>query len=105
MLANFRAIMKYNPAEAYALAIGHLADRLRGGEPFAQDWPRYERVLSHNERLELQQLLARRGYEVGEPDGHLGARTRAAIRDFQVKIGQVPDGFASAVVLEQLRGR
>jgi membrane-bound lytic murein transglycosylase B len=105
MLTNFRAIMKYNPAEAYALAIGHLADRLRGGEPFAQGWPRYERVLSHNERLELQQLLARQGYEVGEPDGHLGARTRAAIRDFQVKIGQVPDGFASAVVLDRLRAR
>ena len=31
MLANFSVIMKYNPAEAYALAIGHLADRLRGG--------------------------------------------------------------------------
>ncbi len=82
MLPNFRAIMKYNPAEAYALAIGHLADRLRGGGEFAQDWPRYERVLSRDERLELQQLLARRGYDVGEPDGHLGARTRAAIREF-----------------------
>ena len=105
MLANFRAIMKYNPAEAYALAIGHLADRLRGGEPFAQGWPRYERVLSRAERLELQQLLARHGYDVGEPDGHLGARTRAAIRDFQAKIGQVPDGFASVVVLDRLRAR
>ena len=105
MLANFRAIMKYNPAEAYALAIGHLADRLRGGEPFAQEWPRYERVLSHTERLELQQLLARHGYDIGEPDGHLGTRTRAAIRNFQVKIGQVPDGFASAVVLDRLRAR
>jgi lytic murein transglycosylase len=105
MLPNFRAIMKYNPAEAYALAIGHLADRLRGGEPFAQEWPRYERVLSHTERLELQQLLARHGYDIGEPDGHLGARTRAAIRNFQAKIGQVPDGFASAVVLDRLRAR
>ena len=105
MLANFRVIMKYNPAEAYALAIGHLADRLRGGAPFAQDWPRYERVLSRGERLELQQLLERHGYDVGEPDGHLGARTRAAIRDFQARIGQVPDGFASAAVLDQLRGR
>ena len=64
MLPNFRVIMKYNPAEAYALAIGHLADRLRGGGPFAQSWPRYERVLSRDERLELQQLLARRGYDV-----------------------------------------
>ncbi len=105
MLANFRAIMKYNPAEAYALAIGHLSDRLRGGGPFVQEWPRYEKVLSRSERLELQELLARHGYDVGEPDGHLGARTRAAIRDFQTKIGRVPDGFASAGVLEQLRGR
>ena len=32
MLHNFRVIMKYNPAEAYAMAIGHLADRLRGGD-------------------------------------------------------------------------
>ena len=105
MLPNFRAIMRYNPAEAYALAIGHLSDRLRGGEAFAQAWPRYERVLSRDERLELQQLLVRRGYDVGEPDGQLGARTRAAIRDFQTRIGQVPDGFASAVILDQLRTR
>jgi lytic murein transglycosylase len=105
MLPNFRAIMKYNPAEAYALAIGYLADRLRGGKPFAQDWPRYERVLSRGERLELQQLLAGRGYDVGEPDGRLGARTRAAIRDFQARIGRVPDGFASAGILDRLRAR
>ena len=105
MLPNFKAIMKYNPAEAYALAIGHLADRLRGGGPFAQDWPRYERVLTRAERLELQQLMERHGFEVGEPDGRLGLKTRDALRDFQAKIGHVPDGFASAGVLERLRGR
>jgi membrane-bound lytic murein transglycosylase B len=105
MLPNFRVIMRYNPAESYALAIGHLADRLRGGGPFVQAWPRYERVLSRDERLELQQLLTRHGYDIGEPDGHLGARTRAAIRAFQARIGQIPDGFASAVILDRLRGR
>jgi lytic murein transglycosylase len=105
MLHNFRVIMKYNPAEAYALAIGHLADRLRGGGPIVQDWPRYERVLSRAERLELQQHLARHGYDIGEPDGHFGGKTRAAIREFQANNGQVPDGFASAAVLERLRTR
>ena len=105
MLQNFRAIMKYNPAETYALAIGHLADRLRGGAPFVQAWPRYERVLTRAERLELQQHLARQGYDIGEPDGQFGGRTRAAIREFQAKAGQVPDGFASAAVLEALRKR
>jgi hypothetical protein len=103
MLQNFRVIMKYNPAEAYALAIGHLADRLRGGGPFVQAWPREERALSMSERFEMQQLLARRGYDIGEPDGLLGPRTRIAIRNFQVATGQIPDGFASSVVLDRLR--
>jgi hypothetical protein len=105
MLPNFRAIMKYNPAEAYALAIGHLADRLRGGEAIVQPWPRHERVLTRGERYELQQLLAQRGYDVGEPDGRLGGNTRNALRQFQAAVGAVPDGFASAAVLERLRGR
>ena len=103
MLQNFRVIMKYNPAEAYALAIGHLADRLRGGGPFVQAWPRDQRALTITERYELQQLLARRGFDVGEPDGLLGPRTRIAIRNFQVATGQIPDGFASSVVLDRLR--
>jgi membrane-bound lytic murein transglycosylase B len=103
MLHNFHVIMRYNPAEAYALAIGHLADRLRGGGPFVQRWPRYERVLTRTERLELQRLLEARGYAMGEPDGRLGARTREAIRLFQARIGRVPDGFASAGLLDRLR--
>jgi peptidoglycan hydrolase-like protein with peptidoglycan-binding domain len=95
--------MKYNPAEAYALAIGHLADRLRGGGPLAQAWPRDQRALSLSERYELQQLLARRGFNVGEPDGQLGGRSRGAIRDFQASIGLIPDGFASVDILQRLR--
>jgi membrane-bound lytic murein transglycosylase B len=103
MLQNFRVIMKYNPAEAYALAIGHLADRLRGGAPFVQAWPRDERVLTLDERYEMQQLLARRGFDIGDPDGLLGPRTRIAVRSFQTSVGQVPDGFASSGVLDRLR--
>ena len=105
MLQNFRAIMKYNPAEAYAMAIGHLADRLRGGGSFIQPWPRHERVLGRAERYELQQLLVQRGFDAGAPDGRLGGRTRTALRAFQSSIGHVPDGFASATILERLRGR
>jgi len=105
MLQNFRVITKYNPAEAYALAIGHLADRLRGGGPFVQPWPRHERVLTRAERYELQQLLVQRGYDIGEPDGRLGPRSRTALRAFQTAVGAVPDGFASASILERLRTR
>jgi lytic murein transglycosylase len=105
MLHNFRVIMKYNPAEAYALAIGHLADRLRGGAAFVQSWPRYEPVLSRQERFELQERLVQRGFDPGKPSGRLGPKSRAAIRDYQASIGLVPDGFASAAILGRLRGR
>jgi len=104
MLQNFRVILKYNPAEAYALAVGHFADRLRGGQPFVQPWPRQERELSKAERLELQQLLAQRGFYKGTPDGQFGGETRQALRSFQASIGAPADGFATANVLEQLRG-
>lgn len=105
MLGNFRSIMRYNPSEAYALAIGHFADRLRGGAPFVHEWPRQERVLSRTERLELQQLLAQRGFYRGEPDGNLGGETRNALRSFQASIGAPADGFASSGVLDRLRRR
>ena len=105
MLQNFRVIMKYNPAEAYALAIGHFADRLRGGQPFVQGWPRQERELSRTERLELQQLLADRGFYRGTPDGQFGGQTRDALRSFQASIGVPADGFATADMLDRLRAR
>ena len=105
MLQNYRVIMKYNPAEAYALAIGHFADRLRGGQPFVQSWPRQERELSRSERLELQQLLAQRGFYKGTPDGQFGGQTREALRNFQASIGAPADGFASSDMLDRLRGR
>jgi len=103
MLHNFRVIMRYNPAEAYAIAIGHLSDRFRGGAPFVQPWPRHEAVLSRDERLELQELLLKKGFDGGTPTGRLGPKTRAAVRDFQASIGLVPDGFATTAILARLR--
>ena len=104
MLNNFRVLMKYNPAEAYALAIGHLADRMRGDGPFATAWPRNERVLTSAERFELQEHLVRRGFDIGgDPTGRINAKSRSAIKSFQVSQGAIPDGFASADLLERLR--
>lgn len=103
MLHNFRVLMKYNPAEAYALAIGHLSDRFRGGGPIEQAWPRHEPVLSRDERRELQELLLKKGFDGGEPTGRLGPKARTAVRDYQASVGLVPDGFATATILARLR--
>ncbi|KAA5598256.1 lytic murein transglycosylase [Blastochloris sulfoviridis] len=103
MLGNFRVIMRYNPAEAYALAIGHLADRMRGGGPFVQPWPREAQLLSRNERFELQMLLLGFGYDIGQPDGKIGGKTREALRQVQAQLGLVPDGFPTAEVLGHIK--
>jgi peptidoglycan hydrolase-like protein with peptidoglycan-binding domain len=62
-------------------------------------------VLSRAERLELQQLLAQRGFYKGTPDGQFGGQTREALRNFQASVGAPADGFASSEMLDRLRAR
>ncbi len=59
--------------------------------------------LSRAERRELQRLLINRGYDVGEPDGAIGKKTRDAIADFESKNGLDRNGRPSAKVLAALR--
>lgn len=101
---NFEAIYSYNAAESYALAGAILAQRLAGGPDIQTPWPTDDPGLSRKERRELQELLTRRGYDVGVPDGAIGAKTKSAIADFQGKNGMTVDGRASQKVLEKLRG-
>lgn len=39
IIRNFGVIKRYNNADAYALAVGHMADRLSSGEPLTKPWP------------------------------------------------------------------
>jgi membrane-bound lytic murein transglycosylase B len=103
MLRNHYVIKRYNNATSYALAVGHLADRLRGGERFAQAWPESDRPLSRDESAELQQHLARYGFYDGAIDGEIGPRSKAAIRAYQMRVGMIADGFAGVRLLETLR--
>jgi hypothetical protein len=103
LLSNFRVILRYNHSTAYALSVGHLADRLRGGVAFFQPWPRDDRTLTMSERRDLQVLLGAHGYSAGEPDGRLGPKTRAAVRAYQTSVGLPPDGYADPLLLERLK--
>ena len=100
--ANFDALYSYNAAESYALAIGHLADRLRGGRGFRGAWPLDDPALSRSQRIELQERLARLGYDVGHADGIIGPRTVDAIKSFQKSRGLQPDGYAGVRLLRTL---
>ncbi|WP_323020379.1 lytic murein transglycosylase [Pararhodobacter sp.] len=100
---NFRTIKRYNNADAYAIAIGHLADRLRGGGGFVGNWPRDDRPLSRTEREELQRILARAGHYDGTIDGRVGQGTLSAVRDWQAQNGLPPDGYVSLALLQRMR--
>jgi lytic murein transglycosylase len=100
---NFDAAYSYNAAESYALAISHLTDRLKGGGPIRKAWPTSDRPLSRAERKEMQELLTAIGYDVGTPDGAVGEKTRAAIRDVEKQIGMKQSGRAGGKVLDALR--
>ena len=102
---NFDALYSYNAAESYGLAIAHLSDRLRGGQPFVTHWPTEDPGLSRAERRELQSLLISRGHDIGEVDGMIGARTRDALKLEQTRLGLEPSGRAGQRALQALRAR
>jgi len=102
---NFDAIYAYNAAESYALAICVLSDRLRGRPGIQTPWPTDDPGLSRAERRELQSLLIRAGYDVGDPDGVIGTKSKEAIADYQGRVGLPRNGRASLKVLNALRGR
>ncbi len=103
VLKNFRAILRYNNATSYALAIGHLADRIRGAGGFVQSWPTKHKPLARDERLELQELLTAKGFDTGGTDGIFGNETLRALRNYQKSRGFKVDGWPSARILQKLR--
>ena len=101
---NFNVIRKYNRSLSYALAVGHLSDRIRGGPSLQSAWPRNENSLSREEVAELQKRLVELGHDTGGVDGLAGPATTASIQRYQASVGLVPDGFPSRSVLDLLRG-
>lgn len=103
LLDNFRSILKYNNSTSYALAIGLLSNALKGEYRAPASWPKHERILSRNERIELQTLLSRLGFDSGNPDGIIGVNSRQAVRDFQKKYGLPADGYPNDALLNSVR--
>lgn len=101
---NYDAAYAYNGADSYALAISLLSDRIRGRAGIQTAWPTDDPPLSREQRRELQRLLIARGYDVGEPDGAVGAKTRAAIKEIEARLGMNQTGRPGGKVLRALKG-
>lgn len=100
---NFEVLESYNTADAYVIAVGHLADRIAGGRLLKGDWPRGDRALRYSERIELQERLTAQGFDTQKIDAKIGPLTVNAVRNWQAGQGLVPDGYASPRLLELLR--
>lgn len=100
---NFNAIMAYNESHSYAIAVGHLADRIRGGNPISGRWPDQDIDLSFAERVEMQKRLIGHGFATGGTDGRFGARTYEAILAFQKSRRLELDGLPTKALLVELR--
>ena len=99
---NYAVLKEYNNSDAYAIAVGHLADRLDGGAPIKAKWPTDDRPLSRDARIALQKKLASLGYKVTDFEGHVDFDLRDNIRIEQKKFGMVPDGNPTPLLLEKL---
>jgi membrane-bound lytic murein transglycosylase B len=101
---NFSAVMSYNPAFSYALAVVHLADRIHGGGPFVQPFPGGERLPTLAEVQEIQRRLTALGFNTDGTDGRVGRDTMRAVQAFQRKQGIEPaDGYPGVKLLARLR--
>lgn len=99
---NYEVLKEYNNSDAYAVGVGHLADRMRGGAPIKAKWPADDRQLSRDERIALQKKLAALGYSVHDFEGHIDFDLRDNIRAEQKKLGFVPDGNPTIALLQRL---
>ena len=103
IFGNFRAISRYNNADAYVMGVGHLADRIRGQGPFVKAWPRDGRALSEAEKAEVQRLLTAAGYDTQGTDGLIGPNTITAVMAWQRANGWPADGYVTSKLLDALR--
>jgi membrane-bound lytic murein transglycosylase B len=102
--SNFNAILRYNNAENYAIGVGHLSDRLRGGGPIRGTFPPDEFGLTKVQRQSLQQRLTDAGFDTGGTDGVIGNKTKAAISAYEAARGLAVTGQPSLDLLRALGG-
>jgi lytic murein transglycosylase len=100
--ANFVVLKRYNNSDAYALAVAHLADRIRGSGSVRGAWPASDVQPSRDERIALQRKLAELGYKVRNFTGHFDFDLRDAIRELQQKFAMTPDGHPDRRFLDRM---
>lgn len=101
--SNFRAIKRYNNSDAYAIGVGHLADRIGGAGPLRAAFPPDANGLTKDDRVALQTRLTQLGFDTQGADGVIGPNSQAAISAYQSSRGLPVTGVPSPALLSSLR--
>ena len=101
---NFRIYTKWNNSLTYATTAAHLAARMNGAPSMSRGNGGPVSSLGYEQVKELQLMLTKRGFDVGEPDGKIGSGTRKAVKAMQLKYGQPPDSYPTPELLAAMRG-
>ena len=99
---NFRTFLTWNNSLTYSTTAAYLATRYAGARPMLRG-NGHAVPLSGEQVRELQILLQRAGYAIGEIDGKLGAATRARVKAAQMKLGLPADSYPTAELIDRLR--
>src|SRR5579885_2258042 len=101
---NFKAFLGWNSAFVYSTTVAYFATRLAGAPIVDHSAAKTVPVLSTEQMMELQRLLAKQGYDIGEIDGKLGNATRTAVKQAQIKAGLPADSWPTVELISRLRG-
>ena len=98
---NFGVYLKWNRSFVYATTAAYFATRLAGA-PKVSNGNGDTETLSFEQIKELQEKLTKLGYDVGGIDGTIGVKTRAAVKDVQIKFGISADSYPTVSLLSKL---
>ena len=101
---NFKVFLGWNSSFVYSTTVAYFATRLAGAPVVDHSAAKTVQALSTPQMMELQSLLKKHGYDIGEVDGKIGNATREAVKKAQIKVGLPADSYPTADLLARLRG-
>ncbi len=97
---NFRVYFEWNQSFVYVTTAAYFATRLEGAPVYNAGNP--TPALSGPQMKSLQKKLVARGYDVGKIDGILGAKSREAVQQEQIRLGLPADAWPTLALLNKL---
>lgn len=101
---NFKVFLGWNSAMVYSTTVAYYASRLAGAPPVSRGSGTIV-PLTGPQVMELQRLLAKRGFDVGDIDGKIGNATRTAVKKAQLEVGLPADSYPTLDLIEKLKAQ